>query len=73
MPVMNGFQASPLLKPKLPRTPIVMFIMFADEAMSKVAKTAGISAVVSKECAARELLPKVISLLQLSSPKNEGI
>ena len=70
MPIMNGLQACPLLKMKLPRTPIVTFTMFADEAMSKIAKTVGISAIVSKECAATELLPKVISLLHSSSPNS---
>lgn len=63
MPVMNGLQAGLVLKTKLPKTPIVMFTMFADNAMSKLAKAAGINAVVSKENAASELLPKVNSLL----------
>ena len=67
MPVMNGLQAGPLLKAKVPQAPIVMFTMFADEAMSKVAKAAGISAVISKEHATSQLLPKVNSLLQSPS------
>ena len=63
MPVMNGLQAGLVLKTKLPKTPIVMFTMFADNSTSKLAKAAGINAVISKENAARELLPKVNSLL----------
>jgi CheY-like chemotaxis protein len=64
MPVMNGLQAGRLLKNKLPQTPIVMFSMFADGPMRSIARDVGISAVISKENAASELLPKVSSLLQ---------
>jgi CheY-like chemotaxis protein len=48
MPIMNGLQACPLLKMKLPRTPILMFTMFADEAMSKIAKTVASSRLFQK-------------------------
>ena len=67
MPVMNGLQAGLLLKHKLPKIPIVMFTIFADNALSRLAKAAGINEVVSKEYAASELLPKVNSLLQSPS------
>ena len=64
MPVMNGLEAAPLFKKKFPRTPIIMFSMFADEAFSKAAVAAGVSAVVSKENASSQLVPKAEWLLK---------
>lgn len=63
MPGMNGLEAAPLLKKKLPDTPIIMFTMFATEAFAKMAIAAGVTDVVPKDKAASDLLPKVGSLL----------
>jgi CheY-like chemotaxis protein len=64
MPVMNGLEATPLFRKKFPQTPIIMFTMFANEAFSKAAIAAGVSAVVSKEHASTQLVPKAESLLK---------
>jgi CheY-like chemotaxis protein len=63
MPVMNGLEAAPLFKKKLPLTPIIMFTMFATEAFAKAAVAAGVTEVVSKE-RALDLIPRVESLLK---------
>ena len=63
MPVMNGLEATPFFRKKFPHTPVIMFTMFANEAFSKAAAAAGVSAVVSKENASSQLIPKAESLL----------
>lgn len=64
MPVMNGLEATPLLRKKFPQAPVIMFTMFANEAFSKAAVAAGVSAVISKENASSQLIPKAESLLK---------
>jgi CheY-like chemotaxis protein len=64
MLVMNGLEAAPLLKKILPQTPIIMFTMFANPALAKLAVAAGVTAVVSKDEALTQLLPKAESLLK---------
>lgn len=65
MPVMNGLEAAPLFKKKFPRTPIVMFTMFANESFARTAKEAGVDEVFSKDRAGG-LIPKVGALLKTS-------
>lgn len=72
MPVMNGLEAAPLLKKKLPRTPIILFTMHASEVLTQVATAAGIAAVVSKQRTMAELVAKAHSLLTLSSALGES-
>jgi NarL family two-component system response regulator LiaR len=48
MPVLNGIEATRLLKRLLPTTPIVMFTTFADPHIKKTALTAGVHAVIDK-------------------------
>jgi len=67
MPVMNGLEAAPLFKRKFPQTPIIMFTLFATDGLAKVATSAGITAVVSKETAAIQLIPKIESILNPST------
>jgi len=64
MPVMNGLEAAPLLKKILPQTPIIMFSMFANPALPKLAVPAGVTAVVSKDDAVTQLIPKAEWLLK---------
>jgi two-component system invasion response regulator UvrY len=64
MPVMNGLEAAPLLKRLLPKTPILMFTMFANEAFAHAALAAGATAVFSKDQAGTYLIPKAQSLLK---------
>lgn len=66
MPVMNGLEAAPLLKKILPQTPIIMFTMFANPALAKLAVAAGVTALVSKDEAVTQLIPKAESLLKFS-------
>jgi CheY-like chemotaxis protein len=66
MPGMNGLEAAPLLKKILPQTPIIMFTMFANPALAKLAVAAGVTALVSKDEAVTQLIPKAESLLKFS-------
>ena len=66
MPGMNGLEAAPLLKKILPETPIIMFTMFANPALATLAVAAGVTAVVSKDEAVTQLIPKAESLLKFS-------
>ena len=63
MPVMNGLQAVPLLRTKLPGTPIIMFTLFATQVLVETAISAGAAAVIGKDQAASQLLRKANSLL----------
>jgi|SRR6266481_2050424 len=66
MPVMNGLQAAPLLKEKLPQTPIIMFTMHATDQLVQIAIGMGITAVVSKEEPVAHLISKADSMLKRS-------
>jgi|ERR1700730_5963060 two-component system nitrate/nitrite response regulator NarL len=68
MPVMNGFEAAPLLKEKLPQTPIIMFTMFANRALENLAVHAGVNAVFSKD-QPTQVLSRAKSLLDPSIKK----
>ena len=48
MPVMNGIDAARALKRLMPEVPIVMFTIHSDSFMAKEARSAGVSALVSK-------------------------
>lgn len=63
MPVMDGLTAAPLLKSKLPCTPIIMFTLVTDASFLTLAIAAGAAAVIAKD-QATHLLPKVNSLLK---------
>ena len=67
MPVMNGLQAVPLLRTKLPGTPIIMFTLFASPVLVETAILAGAAAVICKDQAATQLLHEVNSLLKPGS------
>ena len=60
-----GCGHAPLLKKRLPDTPIIMFTMFATEAFAKIAVAAGIAEVIPKDKAASDLLPRVGSILHI--------
>lgn len=63
MPVMNGLEAAQKLKFLLPHVPLLMFTNNAGGVMEKEARSAGISAVVSKSDSG-QLLAHVRSLLR---------
>jgi two-component system, chemotaxis family, chemotaxis protein CheY len=48
MPVMNGLEATRVLKRMLPEVPVVMYSAFGDSSTEKAARSAGASALVSK-------------------------
>jgi len=48
MPVMNGLDAARTLKRLMPEVPIVMFSAYSDSFTEKEARSAGVSALVSK-------------------------
>lgn len=63
MPVMNGLVATRALKKLLPRVPVILYTIHADEALTKEALAAGASAVVRKEQAATVLVKLARELL----------
>jgi DNA-binding NarL/FixJ family response regulator len=48
MPVMNGLDAARVLKRVMPEVPVIMFSMYSDSCTEKEARSAGVSALVSK-------------------------
>ena len=63
MPVMNGLEAARALKLLMPQVPLVMFTSTVGKTMEQEARTAGISAVVSKDEPAQQLFDQVEALL----------
>jgi DNA-binding NarL/FixJ family response regulator len=63
MPVMTGLDAAPLLRKLLPDTPIILFTQQEGGEVERLARAAGINAVVSKSQAASELVLKAQALL----------
>jgi CheY-like chemotaxis protein len=63
MPVMTGLQAAPLLKQRLPDTPIIMFTQEQGSEVERLAKAVGIDALVSKGQVTSELVLKARALL----------
>ncbi len=63
MPTMNGLQAAPLLRKKLPEVPIILFTMFAGTVMENHARASGVSTVVSKDRPIRHLVEQARKLM----------
>ena len=63
MPVMTGLEAAPLLRQLLPDTRIILFTQQEGSEVERLARAAGIDAVVSKSQAASELVLKGQALL----------
>ena len=63
MPVMNGLDAATILRKKLPHTPIILYTMYADTEVERLAAAAGIAAVVSKSDPVADLLRKAKTLV----------
>jgi CheY-like chemotaxis protein len=64
MPVMNGLEAAPVLRPMLPTVPIILFTLYADRLLEREALSAGITVVVSKDAALKTLLNRAQELLR---------
>src|SRR6202162_4239610 len=63
MPVMNGIDAARTLKTLMPTVPVIMFSDYSDVFSEKEARSAGISALVSKSEHVSVLIGKARSLL----------
>jgi DNA-binding NarL/FixJ family response regulator len=66
MPVMNGIEASRVLKVVMPKVPIIVFSDYSDALSEQDADAAGISARISKGGSLSVLLGKARSLLHRS-------
>ena len=64
MPVMNGLDATRALKRVMPEVPIIMYSAYGDSSTEKEARSAGVSALVSKSEHTSVLLAKVRSTLE---------
>ena len=67
MPVMNGLEAARILSTTMPDVPLILFSNFADILQGKDARSAGLSAVVSKDKAVSILVSTAHNLLCQSS------
>src|ERR1700731_4014673 len=63
MPVMTGLDAAPLLRKLLPDTRIILFTVQEGREVERLARAAGIHAVVSKTQAVSELILQAQALL----------
>jgi len=62
MPVMNGLEAAPILRKKLPTVILILFSNYAGSVIDGPARVAGINAVVPKHQADTHLMPTIYSL-----------
>jgi CheY-like chemotaxis protein len=76
MPVMTGLEAAPLLREMLPDVRLILFTVSEGPEVDRLARGAGIHAVVSKSRGAFKLILKAQGLLrsieQEYSPANLG-
>lgn len=63
MPVMNGLDAARALKRVMPDVPLIMYSAYTDSFTEKEARSAGVSALVSKSEQASVLIGKARSLV----------
>jgi CheY-like chemotaxis protein len=49
MPVMNGIEAVPVLRNLLPKSPIILYTLYADKAVEEQLKTTEVDSVLSKQ------------------------
>ena len=64
MPVMNGLEAAPVLRRRLPETPIILFTLFAGTLSKADASKAGISMVLEKSTPLPILIHKAQELMR---------
>jgi DNA-binding NarL/FixJ family response regulator len=64
MPVMNGLDATRVLKRAMPEVPVIMYSAHSDSYTEKAARSAGVSAIVSKSEHISVLLDKARSALE---------
>ena len=64
MPVMNGLEATRVLRRLMPEVPVIMYSAYADSSTEKAARSAGVCALVSKSENISVLLGKARSALE---------
>ena len=64
MPVMNGLEAASKLRKLFPKTPIILFTLYADSLSQKDAAKAGVDLVVLKTTPLSILIEKAIELMR---------
>lgn len=64
MPVMNGLEATRILKRMMPEVPVIMYSAYGDSSTEKAARSAGVWALVSKSENISVLLGKAHSALE---------
>ena len=70
MPIMTGLDAAHLIRKNLPHTKIILFTVHEGSEIERLAREAGIHAVVSKNKAASRLILQTQAVLE--STKHEG-
>ncbi|HMJ23406.1 MAG TPA: response regulator transcription factor [Terriglobales bacterium] len=73
MPVLNGIEASRVLKRLMPETPLLLFTTFTDASIKKVALAAGVHAVVDKSEANTTLIRSIQQLFGSALPPRTHI
>jgi DNA-binding NarL/FixJ family response regulator len=68
MPLLNGIDASRMLKRLMPATPVIMFTTFTDPHIASAAFAAGVHAVVNKSEGATTLIGSIQRLLEAELP-----
>lgn len=63
MPVMNGLEAASKLRKLFPKTPIILFTLYADSLSQKDAANAGVDLVVLKTTPLSTLIEKAVELM----------
>ena len=71
MPVMTGLDAAVVLRRILPDTRIILFTVHAGREVDRLARAAGIHAVVAKNHAASQLVTKAQALLESADQKDD--
>ena len=67
MPVMNGLEAAAVLRREMPSVPLILFTMHIGVVTESVARSAGVSAVISKDHGSEGLISQALALLGLPS------
>jgi CheY-like chemotaxis protein len=63
MPVMNGLQAAPVLRRLVPKTPIILYTLYADKAVQQQLRTTEVDSVLSKREPISRLMEEAHALL----------
>jgi two-component system chemotaxis response regulator CheY len=72
MPVMNGLKAASELRKIFPKTPVILFTLFADSLSEREISKAGVSSVLLKTAPLSTLLDKAQELLNNQARANNA-